>query len=278
MSIGGAAASWDSKGNLTSDPTTGKSYGYDSENRLRSASGGVSVYYDPLGRMTEYDTSVSSRFMFDGPEVVVEVDNPTSAVTRRYVRGDGPDELLMWYEGSGSADRRFLSTDERGSVISASDSSGALIAINSYDEYGRPGASNIGRFQYTGHKWLPEANLYDYKARDYLPHLGIFAQTDPVGEGGSPNLYAYVLDDPISGADPFGLQCNPQQSIGGCGEIVAPAHRSVQTLDRSSYSPAAVKAEAYAANTAMLGSESGREGSAHPVGLHKLERILDSTV
>ena len=86
----------------------------------------------------------------------LEVDNPSGAVLRRYVRGDGPDELLVWYEGSGTADRRFLSTDERGSVIAATGSSGALIGVNSYDEYGKPGAANIGRFQYTGQMWLPE--------------------------------------------------------------------------------------------------------------------------
>ena len=27
---------------------------------------------------------------------------------RRYVRGDGPDEVMVWYEGSGTGDQRFL--------------------------------------------------------------------------------------------------------------------------------------------------------------------------
>ncbi|HEX8482908.1 MAG TPA: hypothetical protein VF650_13480 [Allosphingosinicella sp.] len=35
---------------------------------------------------------------------------------RRYVHGPGTDEPLVWYEGSGTSDRRFLHTDERGSV------------------------------------------------------------------------------------------------------------------------------------------------------------------
>jgi RHS repeat-associated protein len=98
-----------------------------------------------------------------------------------------------------------LSTDERGSVVSLTDGSGALIGIDTYDEYGKPGAANTGRFQYAGQKWLSEIGAYDYKARVYLPHLGIFAQTDPIGQASSPNLYAYVGGDPVNVTDPFGL-------------------------------------------------------------------------
>ncbi|MBL8537015.1 MAG: hypothetical protein JNM59_06390 [Hyphomonadaceae bacterium] len=42
-----------------------------------------------------------------------------------------------------------------GSVIAVSDASGAALSINAYDEYGAPGSSNAGRFQYTGQMWLP---------------------------------------------------------------------------------------------------------------------------
>ena len=111
----------------------------------------------------------------------------------------------MQYEGSGTSDRRFMGTDERGSVISLTDSSGTLLNLNRYDEYGRPQSGNAGRFQYTGQMWLPEAGLYHYKARVYLPHLGIFAQTDPIGYNAGANLYAYTNNEPINRSDPSGL-------------------------------------------------------------------------
>jgi len=56
--------------------------------------------------------------------------------------------------------------------VAVSNASGGLIAINTYDEYGIPRSTNVGRFQYTGQTWLPEAGLFYYKARMYSPTLG----------------------------------------------------------------------------------------------------------
>ena len=137
--------------------------------------------YDPLNRLNVYNPGTLRRFVYDGAQAAAELDT-SGVIQDRYVMGDAPDEVLIDYVGSGATNRRFLGTDERGSVISLTDSSGALIGINTYDEYGKPGASNTGRFQYTGQRWLSELGAYDYKARVYLPHLGIFAQTDPIGQ------------------------------------------------------------------------------------------------
>jgi len=117
------------------------------------------------------------------------------------VFGPGADEALVWYEGAGTSDRRFLIADERGSVVAWTGAAG--VTINSYDEYGQPGPSNSGRFGYTGQAWLPEAQLNHFKARAYLPALGRFAQTDPIGFGGGMNLHAYVGNDPVNFTDPI---------------------------------------------------------------------------
>jgi RHS repeat-associated protein len=147
-----------------------------------------------------------TRFAYDGVNALAEYDGG-NGLQRRYVFGPGIDNPIVQYEGSGTTDRRFMGKDEHGSIISLTDSAGALIAINRYDEYGKPQSTNTGRFQYTGQMWLSELGAYYYKARVYLPHLGIFAQTDPSGTDGGVNLYAYVLNDPINGRDPTGLEC-----------------------------------------------------------------------
>jgi RHS repeat-associated protein len=181
---------------------------YTSENLLKSISGGGSatLAYDPAMRLFQVARTSTTRFAYDGLDLIGEYSG-TNALLRRYVHGPGTDEPLVQYEGTGTTDRRFLQADERGSITAISDSSGNLLTANSYDEYGIPGASNAGRFQYTGQTWLPEVGLYYYKARMYSPTLGRFMQPDPIGYAGDgPNLFAYTLNDPVNFTDPLGLR------------------------------------------------------------------------
>jgi RHS repeat-associated protein len=203
-SIGGGATAHDARGNLTSDPTTGKTYGYSSENLLTSASGGVSLAYDPSMRLYQFAGASTTRFAYDGVDMIAE-HNGSDTLQRRFVHGPGLDEPLVQYEGTGTADRRFLHADERGSIIASSDGSGAMLAINKYDEFGKPQTTNAGRFQYTGQMWIGEIGGYHYKARVYFSHLGRFGQTDPRQYGDGMNMYAYVGNDPVNFGDPSGM-------------------------------------------------------------------------
>ena len=143
--------------------------------------------------------------IYDGDQAIGEVGYD-GVIKRRYVYGPGTDEPILWYEGSGTSDSRWLHADERGSIVAVSDASGNPLAINSYDEYGVPGSGNAGRLGYTGQAWLPELGLWYYKARMYAPSLGRFLQPDPIGYADGLNWYGYVGGDPVNATDPTGLE------------------------------------------------------------------------
>jgi len=204
--VGANTLTYDGNGNLAGDGFW--SYGYDLDNRLKTATAtgfSASLAYDGVGRLRQTTIGgVVTNLLYDGVDLIGEYDGSNNVV-RRYVHGPGVDEPLVWYEGSGTTNKTWLYGDHQGSIVGQADGTGTSTALYSYGPFGEPNQTTGTRFRYTGQQYLSQMGLYYYKARFYSPMLGRFLQTDPIGYQDDNNLYAYVRGNPLRWTDSLGL-------------------------------------------------------------------------
>jgi RHS repeat-associated protein len=210
----------DANGNTLSD-ASGKSYSWDFENRLTQAvvpgtNGGTTTFkYDPFGRRIQKSGPLgTTNYLYDGPDVIEEVDN-SGNVSARNTKGPGIDETLATLR---SGTTSYYQADGLGSVTSLSNGAGALANTYTYDSYGRLSASSgtlVNPFQYAGREFDSETGLYYYRNRYYDSSTGRFLSEDPLEfEGGDVDLYRYVSNGPVRYIDPDGLGQLPANPSG----------------------------------------------------------------
>jgi RHS repeat-associated protein len=183
--------------------------------------------YDPYGRkiaQTEYDGSGAvvsqTRYVYDGWQLVQEIDALADTVIAEYVYGPGYiDDVIQSSRGGNTY---YHHTDQQYSTVAVTDASGAAVERYTYDAFGNAafyegdgtplttGSTINNPILYTGRIWQPELGLYDYRNRMYDPATGRFTTPDPLGTHGDwnnmGNAYTYVGNNPGSYLDPLGLE------------------------------------------------------------------------
>jgi RHS repeat-associated protein len=140
---------------------------------------------------------------------VAELDGAGNIVARFVYGARHTPEYVI----RGGAAYRIL-TDQLGSprlVVDAT--TGAVVQRVRHDAFGvvleDSGAGTVQPFGFAGGMYDAETGLVRFGARDYAPLLSRWTSRDPLLLGGDgPNLYQYVLGDPINKVDPSG-ECIP---------------------------------------------------------------------
>jgi RHS repeat-associated protein len=159
-------------------------------------------------------TSGTTIFMQDeAGHLIGEYTGGGSLIEETVYVGDIPVATLI-PNGSGGVNIFYVHTDQLNTPRKiAQPSSGTLAWRWDSDPFGttspNENPAGLGTFvfnlRYPGQYSQSETGLsYNY-LRDYDPQVGRYLESDPIGQRGGINTYAYAREDAISRSDPSGL-------------------------------------------------------------------------
>jgi RHS repeat-associated protein len=156
----------------------------------------------------------TTTYYWDDFRLAAEVRHDGSA--RIYVYGDEVSLVpLLFVEYAGldaapsSGKRYYVFTNQVGVPVRVENEEGQACWSARLDPYGRAevdkGTTLEMPLRFPGHYHDVETGLHYNRFRYYSPELGRYLQSDPAGQEGGINLYAYPVN-PLTGADIDGLR------------------------------------------------------------------------
>jgi RHS repeat-associated protein len=173
--------------------------------------------YDPFARrvVTRTGDGAETQYYWDTDRLAAE--RFADGSVRIYVYADAGAMTPLLYVDYASLEaplesgrRRYVLSDQRGCPERILDETGAVIWQARIDPYGRAeieiGAELHQPLRFPGHWYDAETGLHYNRFRYYDPSLGRYLESDPLGLGGGPNVYAYPAN-PLVDVDVLGLNC-----------------------------------------------------------------------
>jgi len=202
-------------------PTYGASniaLSYNNRNRLVSYAGATATTfaYNALGQRVQKSANGGTTvFMYDeAGHLLGEYSGSGALIQETVWLGALPFATIRPHAGGG-IDVYYVHADHLGAPRTVTRSSdNAIVWRWDSDPFGTaPANSNPGslgtfvyNLRYPGQYYDSETGLnYNY-FRDYDPQMGRYVESDPIGQNGGVNTYAYVSANPLNGIDPRGLE------------------------------------------------------------------------
>ena len=210
----GNGRTYDNNGNLLSEP--GKTYHYDSENRLVSVNNGQIRYvYDGDGVLVrKIENGVTTTNLWDEinptghAQIIEEKGNGQLAKVHTYGHSRTSTDRLT---ADGAWELSYYGYDGHGNVRFLTDPTGEITDRYTYDAFGillDHHGTSPNDYLYCGEKFDISTGLYHLRARFMDPSIGRFLTGD-IYEGQNPDpaslhKYLYANADPVNLLDPSG--------------------------------------------------------------------------
>lgn len=228
--LNGAAVTLDAAGQITNDGLN--SYTWDDAGRLKTVSRGgqlrATYYYDHKHRRTRKVTTAAAPqgaktlvYHYDDQDRLIAETTETGAPVRSYLWAD--TTLLAQVEytlnattGLYTVSRELLfELDHLGTPRQARLTGGSAVWRWESDGYGNTlpdedpdgnGQKTYVYLRFPGQYFDEESGLHYNWHRYYVPRLGRYLSSDPIGIEGGNNTFSYVLGNPLRYTDPKGLE------------------------------------------------------------------------
>jgi RHS repeat-associated protein len=188
---------------------------YSKANRLASVTGPPlaisAIVYDAFGKRFSKANpgSTPTTFVYDQDGNLIEENN--NGIVTDYIYMDGinvsnwaPSEKHLYAINFDRLGTPLVGRDEFGLTNWAAFSQpyGAMTQTVAIGQFSGPVTQNL---RLPGQYFDSETGFHYNGFRDYMPGLGRYLESDPIGLGGGLNIYGYVGGNPMSFVDPTGL-------------------------------------------------------------------------